>query len=183
MRIANRERYNELYFTDEARAEAAALRSAGHCYSAPGDVVQGRATDRPGVIAAPLPVPAVYTLSHTHARAHEHTHVFIYVHVCRCDCWTAACPRYIYILTHTHVCIYVHICRCDCGTASCPRKVSPYRPVARAVLKCNKDDNGISSQTCVFVLYILNILALTFRRSVLKCNRDDTGISLQTSSV
>ena len=63
VRIANRERYDELYFTAEARAAAAALRSAGESYPAPGDVVQGRATDRPGVVAGPLLVHARFPLT------------------------------------------------------------------------------------------------------------------------
>ena len=120
MRIANRERYNELYFTDEARAEAAALRSAGNSFPAPGDVVQGRATDRPGVIAAPLPVPAVYTHSLSHTHTHTHTHMYSYMYMYP---GLIAGPLLvyanIYIHKHTHECIYVHISRCDCRTASC----------------------------------------------------------------
>ena len=63
VRIANRERYDKIYFTQEARAAAAALLSAGNSFSAPTDVVQGRATDRPGSVAGPLLVNARFPLT------------------------------------------------------------------------------------------------------------------------
>jgi hypothetical protein len=41
VRIANRERYDKVYFTEEARAAATELLACGKSFPAPGDVVQG----------------------------------------------------------------------------------------------------------------------------------------------
>lgn len=63
VRKANREQYDDVYFTQSVRATTAALlEGAAERYPDPTDVVQGRSTERSGVIRGPVVVSARYAM-------------------------------------------------------------------------------------------------------------------------